>query len=82
MVRSASGGEQVAKLLFIGVAEVKIKVGNQCLPGVAQSHDILYDRGTESVMSVSEGRNEWKGEPEDTFPRTGYRNRGRSEVVA
>ena len=49
-------GKQVAKLLFINVPEVKIEIGHGCPPSVAQGHDILYDRGAGSIMSVSQGR--------------------------
>jgi hypothetical protein len=62
-------GKQVAEFLFINIPEVKIKVGHRCLLSVAQGDDILYDRGTELKMSVSQKRNEQKkGEPGDTFP--------------
>jgi hypothetical protein len=69
-------GEQVAKLLFLDIPEVKIKVRHQCLSIISQVHDILYDRGTKLTTSVSHGRKaSVKGEPNDTFPGTRYRNR-------
>jgi hypothetical protein len=75
-------GEQIVELLFIDVAEVKIKIGDRCLSSAAQFNDILYDRRTESMMSVSQRRNKPKDEPDDAFPRARYKNTRRSEIVA
>jgi hypothetical protein len=35
------------KSLFIDILEVEIKVGHRGHPGIAQGHDIVYDRRTE-----------------------------------
>jgi hypothetical protein len=43
------------KFLLINVSEVKIKVGQRGLPSIAQGYDILYDRGTEMMVSVGQG---------------------------
>jgi hypothetical protein len=40
-------GKQVVKSLFVDVPEVEIKVSHRGGPGIAQGHDVLYDRGTE-----------------------------------
>jgi hypothetical protein len=44
--------KQVAKVLFIGVPEVEIKIGHQGRSSIVQSLDILYDRGARLIMSV------------------------------
>jgi hypothetical protein len=46
------GGKKVAEFLLINVSEVEIKVGQRGLPSIAQGCDILYDRGTEMMVSV------------------------------
>jgi hypothetical protein len=54
--------------LFIDVPEVKIKISHRCLPGVAQGHDILYNRGTKLMTSVSQRPKMLRnGKPENTF---------------
>jgi len=60
--------KQVAKVLFIDVPEVKIKIGHQGPPSIARGNDILYDRGTRLAMSGSQGRKESKKDkPENTL---------------
>ena len=44
------------KFLLFNVPKVEIKVGQRGLPGIAQGHDILYDRGTEIMVSDGQGR--------------------------
>jgi hypothetical protein len=46
-------GKQVAKLLFIDIPEVEIEISHRGPPGVTLGFDILNDRGTESMVSVS-----------------------------
>src|SRR6267154_6221032 len=48
-------GKKVAKPLLIDVPEIKIEVGHCGHPGIAQGHDILYNRRTEIIMSFSQG---------------------------
>jgi hypothetical protein len=37
------GWGQVLKSLFIDVPEIKVKIGHQDLPSIAQARDVLYD---------------------------------------
>jgi hypothetical protein len=54
--------------LFIDVPEVEIEIGHRGPPGIALGFDILYDRGTKSMMSVSQRLKKFrKDKPEDTF---------------
>jgi hypothetical protein len=56
------------KFLLIDIPEVKIKVGQRGLPGIAQGNNILYDRGTEMGYQLNKGRETKKNKPEYTFP--------------
>ena len=61
--------EKVAALLFIEVPEVKIKVGQQGLVGIAQRYDVLYDRRTvNNGVSWTNVGKLMKDTPEDTLP--------------
>lgn len=42
-VRIKVGWGQVLKSLFIDVPEIKVKIGHQDLPSIAQGRDVLYD---------------------------------------
>jgi hypothetical protein len=44
--------KQAAKVLFIDVPEVKIKIGHQGRSSIVQSLDIFYDRGASLIMLV------------------------------
>jgi hypothetical protein len=48
------GGKKVARFLLIDVPEIKIEIGHCGHPSIAQGHDILYNRGTEIIMSFSQ----------------------------
>ena len=62
------GGKDVAKVLFVNVPEVEIEIRHRGPPSIAQRHDILNNRGTETVVSTSQGRKESKKcEPNNTF---------------
>jgi hypothetical protein len=68
------GEKQVLKFLFINVPEVEVKIGHRRLASFAQGHDIIYNRGTDLIISVSQMGNETEnGEPDHTFPGARYR---------
>jgi len=48
-------GKKVAKFLLVNVPKVKIEIGHGGLPSIAQGYNILYDRGTEIIVSFSRG---------------------------
>jgi hypothetical protein len=60
--------QQVLKCLLICVPKIKVEIRHRGASGIAQRHDIFYDRGADRLGKFDSGKESSIDEPEYTLP--------------